>query len=100
MEFKNPYWTNATKIQMLQQWILVHSILYYEFAESIVSDMTYDKNAAQLVKLMDKHPKSANKSRYAYVFEGYEGSTGFDLPNKLKKKHREHLKKIAKSLIK
>ena len=98
MKLVNPYWINQTKIQMLQRWILVHSILYYELDTTIISDQMYDKNGAQLVKLMQRYPKDAKKSRYAYAFKKYEGSTGFDLYKKLKKEDREWLLKVAHQL--
>ena len=91
MEFKNPYWTNVDKIQMLQRWILVHSAIYYEYNSSIVSDSIYDKNTAQLVSLMSKYPKSAKMSKYSYCFKGFDGSTGFHLFGLLKRQDKRQI---------
>ena len=95
MEFRNPYWTTATKIQLLQGWIIVHSILYYEFDMNIVDDRTYDMNEVQLAKMMRDNPKEARKSRYAYAFKGFDGSTGYDIPKKLTVADRNRFYEIA-----
>lgn len=95
MVFKNPYWTTATKIQLLQGWIIVHSILYYEFDMNIVDDNVYDMNEVQLAKMMSEFPKEARKSRYAYAFRGFDGSTGFDIPKKLTVNDRNRFYEMA-----
>lgn len=100
MQFRNPYWTKTTKIQMLQNWIIVHSMLYYEFDTTLVEDRMYDMNEVQLAKMMKKYPKSASRSKYAYAFEGFDGSTGFDIPSKLTKEHRKHFLNIINFLLK
>lgn len=84
MDFKrNPYFTVLEKIELLQRWIIVHSIVYYNLGQSIVTDSQFDNNCYQLVKLMDKYPKEAKLSHYSCYFKGFDGSTGFDLPRKL-----------------
>lgn len=35
-------WSNTSKISHLQRRILIYSIAYYEYSESIVSDVIYD----------------------------------------------------------
>lgn len=87
MEFSNPYWGNTTKIQVLQRWVLIHSFLYYELDYSFVDDHAYDSNTKQLVDMMNEYPDEASQTRYAYAFEGYDGSTGYDLLSKLSKEH-------------
>lgn len=100
MVFKNPYWTNVTKIQLLQDWIIVHSILYYEHDTSIVDDRVYDMNEVQLAKMMKKYPMAAKQSRYAYAFKGFDGSTGFDIPSKLNKAHKKRFETIVNFILK
>ena len=100
MTFNNPYWTNTTKIQLLQNWIIVHSILYYMHDTTLVDDRTYDMNEVQLAKMMKKYPKAARKSRYAYVFKGFDGSTGYDLPGKLNKADRKYFNEIINFILK
>ena len=100
MEFKCPYWTNTTKIQLLQNWIIVHSILYYDYDTTLVDDRTYDMNARQLAKMMKKYPKSTRQTRYAYAFKDYDGSTGFDIPHRLTKNDRKRFRGIISFILK
>ena len=100
MVFKNPYWTNTTKIELLQGWIIVHSILYYEHDISIVADNVYDMNEVQLSEMMKKYPKSAKRSKYAYAFKGFDGSTGYDIPGKLSKQDRKKFNDIIDFILK
>ena len=99
MKFVNPYWGAQTKIELLQKWILVHSIIYYEYNKNIVSDADYDANSRQLVGLMRIDCEASKASKWHYVFKGFTGSTGFDLYSKLKKEHAEDLKTIAYHLL-
>ena len=100
MEFKNPYWTNTTKIQLLQGWIIVHSILYYDFDTNLVDDRVYDMNMVQLTEMMRSYPKAASKSRYAYAFRGFTGSTGYDIPSKLTVKDKRRFYEIINFILK
>lgn len=80
---RNPYFTILEKIELLQRWIIVHSIIYYELNQSIVTDSQFDNNCNQLVELMRKYPKLINKSKYSYCFYDFDGSTGFHLVSRL-----------------
>ena len=72
--------TIAEKIQQRRLQILVHSCIYYEFDTNIVDDHTYNKWAHELARLQDEYPDIAKTVIYAKEFEGFDGSTGFDLP--------------------
>lgn len=72
----------AEKIQQRRLQILVHSCIYYELNKNIVSDATWDRWAKELVLLQSQHPMIAKEVIWADVFEGFDGSTGFDLPIK------------------
>ena len=98
MRFNNPYWSNKLRINSLQRWIIVHSILYYELDFTLISDKIFDANAKQLVELQNTFPKDATKSKYWYVFNDFDGSTGFHLYNRLKKRDKEYLMQIAQYL--
>lgn len=100
MKFTNPYWTTTTKIELLQWWIVIHSILYYDYDTSLVEDRVFDMNEVQLAKLMKDHPKEAKLSKYAYAFKGFDGSTGFDIPSKLNKEHKERALGIVNFILK
>lgn len=70
------------KIQQRRLQILVHSCLYYELDNSIVSDATWNKWAKELIQLQKENPEIAKKVKYNEAFEGFDGSTGFNLPLK------------------
>lgn len=92
MEFKNnPYLTIREKIELLQRWVIVHSIVYYQMDTSIATDKQFDDNAYQLVELMRSFPQEAKRSRYFYCMNNFNGSTGFDLYSKLKREDADKL---------
>lgn len=82
MEFNNPYAGPIYKMELLQRWILVHSYIYYELNDSIVSDEMYDSNCKQLYDLMKQNKSKLKETRYCKQFRGFDGSTGFDLIKK------------------
>lgn len=84
MFFKKDF-TNLEKMNLLERWILFHSYLYYEKNDSIVSDSVYDKNAHKLALSIQKLPKTFRQSRYYKFFIDYDGNTGMDLVEKIKK---------------
>ena len=96
MKFANPYWSNKLKIECLQRWIIVHSILYYQLADSIIEDRVFDANAKQLVKLQSEFPDDAEESEYWYVFYDFDANTGFYIYDRLNKHDKEYLTQIAK----
>lgn len=96
MEFKNPYWSNKLKMSALQRWIIVHSILYYELDDSIIEDKVFDDNAKQLVQMQKQFVEEAKGTDYWYVFHDFDGTTGFDLYDRLNKHDKEYLMHIAK----
>lgn len=95
----NTYWTELLKINFLQRVILIHSYLYYETDKTIWSDKKYDEVAKRLVSLQNNY-KDINKTQYGYVFNDYDGTTGFDLYHRLNKKDKEQIKRIAWRIIK
>lgn len=90
-----PYWSNTTKISAMQRMILVYSIMYYERHESCVGDKQYDDICKKLVEYQNKYPKSWNESQYYYAMYDFDGTTGFDLPDRLKKKDRKNIERIC-----
>lgn len=99
MNFKNPYWSNKLKISTLQRWVIVHSIIYYNLNSSVVSDKMFDANAKQLVDMQKAFPKDAENSSYWYVFYDFDGTTGFDLPDRLNKDDKSYLTHIAYHIL-
>ena len=99
MKFNNPYWSEKTKMSALQRWLIVHSILYYVMDTNVVSDKVFDDNARQLVVMQTKYPDIAKQTEYWYVFDGFDGNTGFDLYYGLNKEDKEYLTHIAQHVL-
>jgi hypothetical protein len=66
---------NRRRMQML-----VHSYLYYQLGESIISDYDFDYWAKELVDLQRDYPEESKQVRYYEEFKDFDGSSGFDLP--------------------
>lgn len=67
-------------INQRRRQILVHSIIYYQMNESIVSDAQWSKWAMELVDLQVQYPDIADRCVYSEAFTNFDGSSGFDLP--------------------
>lgn len=76
-------WSMLDKIDYLQKMILVNSALYYKYDTNALTDHQYDSISEQLVQYMDEYPLSKRISKYAYVFDTYDGTTGFHLVDSL-----------------
>jgi NAD-dependent DNA ligase len=98
VQFTNPYWSDKTKIELLQKWLIVHSIIYYELDSNLIDDSMYDANAKQLYKMQKQCQEAASESKWWYVFKGFQGS-GFDLYRKLKREHKLVLMQQAKYVL-
>lgn len=93
------YWRGLSirnYISWLQRYIIVHSYIYYELNDNILSDREYDAKAKELVSLKDLYPDEWRKSEYYAQFgDDYNGSTGFTFYNDL----NTHQKEIILSII-
>ena len=67
-------------IDQRRRQILVHSIIYYQMDESIVTDAQWSKWAMELVDLQAQYPDIAARCVYSEAFANFDGSSGFDLP--------------------
>ena len=72
----------SEKIQQRRLQILVHSCIYYELNDSIISDATWNKWANELVQLQNENPEISKQVKYSKEFKDFDGSTGFNLPTK------------------
>ena len=70
----------ARLIQRRRLQVLVHSCIYYELNENIVSDSTWSRWATELVELQNKYPEIASRVCYAEAFKDFDASTGAFLP--------------------
>lgn len=87
------------KIDYAARYVILHSIIYYELNESVISDKKFDKKASHLVRLMEKYPEETENSEYYRTIYDFDGSTGFLLYSRLKKKQKRYLMKLAKHII-
>lgn len=60
--------------------MLVHSFLYYEADEPIISDDLWQQWANELEKLQNQNPKCCKIKYYDDVFKDWDGTTGNHLP--------------------
>lgn len=63
----------------LQVW--VHSMIYYNLNANIVSDAVWSRWAEDLECLQTMYPELAAQVEHAEVFEGFDHSTGANLPD-------------------
>lgn len=83
-------------IDYLQRYIILHSYIYYELNNNIISDKQYDEKARELVKYKNEYPDLWKQSMYYKQFgDAYTGATGFTLYHDLDK----HQKEIIRSLV-
>lgn len=87
------------KVEFLQRVILVHSYLYYIVDDSVWTDKHYDEVARQLTSIQKENTEEWVKvnTQYGYVFYDYDGTTGFDLWDRLKQKDKQKILSIAES---
>ena len=81
-------------INRRRQQVLVHSCIYYRLGEQLIDDFTFDSWAMELVALQEKYPEEAGRLPHSEAFEGFDGSTGFNLPHA-----NPHIIARAQSLI-
>ena len=67
-------------IQRRRMQLLVHSSIYYAYNESIVTDEQWKNWTLELEQLQRGHPEEAKAAPYSEAFEGFDHSTGYDLP--------------------
>lgn len=79
--FPNPTDPTAELIKRRRLQILVHSCLYYELDANLIDDYTFDKWSRELVQLLKDHP-GLYSDRFDKYFEGWDGTSGFDLPHR------------------
>ena len=94
--------SEVDKIDYLQRKVILLSIAYYIYNRSFVPDAYFDEISHQLVKMQQDYDKESEESsknkhtvksdtEYGYMMFDFEGSTGFDLYPRLKKKDQEYL---------
>lgn len=87
-------WDKKTCINYLQRKIILNSIAYYHLNTNKLTDKEYDELCRQLVEMQKDF--DIDSTQYGYVFYDFDGSTGFDLCDRLTPHDREYLLHIAK----
>jgi len=77
-----PLQTIKEKIKQRRAQMLVHSCIYYEMDDNIVSDHTWQKWAEELQKLQEDHPEYLKIGFYDHNFKDWDSSTGAHLPHR------------------
>lgn len=89
-------WSNAEKIGYLQRRVIIHSIIYYMFGTSVISDQKFDSLGRQLVDLMNSSTKEeCEQSQYWYAMSTFDATTGFDIFSKLNPEDQHYLLDLA-----
>lgn len=70
----------AAIIKQRRYQMLIHSCIYYKMNDNIISDHQWSSWAKELAQLQDDYPDIAKEVTLAEYFEGWNGSSGFDLP--------------------
>ena len=68
------------RIKQRRLQLLVHSCIYYDRDDNIVSDSTWNKWARELVELQKQYPEKAASVVWHDAFRGFDGSSGAFLP--------------------
>lgn len=56
--------------------MLIHSCIYYELNDNIVSDHKWQEWAFELAKLQDDNPKKTKINFFDKEFDGWSGASG------------------------
>lgn len=94
------YWSDKMKANYLQRQIIVHSIIYYELNQNVISDKKFDSISKQLIMLSKKMKSEYKKTEYYYCFKDFDGNTGFYLYDSLKERDKNKCLSIAKFVLK
>ena len=88
--------TLLEQISRLQRIIILHSYIYYELNDNVISDREYDLKSKQLVKYKNDYPDLWKQTEYYKQFgDDYNGSTGFSLYRDLNKHQQAIIRCIA-----
>lgn len=68
-----------SKVTQRRRQILVHSYLYYELNENVITDALWSKWAEELYALQAESPELAQSCPMAKEFENFDPSSGFYL---------------------
>lgn len=70
------------KITRRRWQILIHSVIYYQLNDNLISDYIYDMWSKELAELQIKYPDKSKEADLYNEFKNFDGSSGYDLPVK------------------
>lgn len=85
--------TVKEKIRQRRRQMLVHSYIYYELNDNIISDSQWSKWAKELAQLQKDYPKESAEVEEYENFKNWDGSSGAFLI------FGENIKTVAKILL-
>ena len=78
----------------------MHSYIYYELGNNVISDRSYDAKSKELVRLKNQYPDEWKSSMYYEQFKDeYNGATGFTLFYDLPKSEQEKIHRISMTVL-
>ena len=86
-------WDKITCINYLQRKIILNCIAYYYRNTNGISDKDYDEISKQLVEL--QKTVDVRLTQYGYIFYDFDGSTGFDLYDRLTEDDKKYMDSIT-----
>ena len=94
--------TTRERIKQRRLQILVHSYIYYELDQNIISDAQWAEWAKELCQLQKENPDISKSVEWYDAFKDFDGSTGAFLPfdNEWVQCTAEHLLKIHGKTVK
>lgn len=93
------YWSDVTKASWLQRYIILHSVLYYELDTTLITDRQFDQACQQYVQLYSSLLEEEKQStQYFYCMANFDGTTGFDLSDKLTEDDRKRIDAIITTI--
>jgi hypothetical protein len=82
--FVQEHWDPGTieeRIHHLRRIVLIHSILYYRFDESVISDYQFDSWSRELAALQQNNKDASERViYYREAYREFDGSSGYFLP--------------------
>lgn len=93
-------WDKITCINYLQRKIILNSIAYYKYDKSFLEDSYFDEMSHQLVQMQkDFNGNIETETEYGYMMYDFDGSTGFDLPDRLSSDDKAYLINMVEHYI-
>lgn len=94
------YWSLETRVNFLQRVVILNSMIYYKLNTMCMEDKVFDAVAKQLVLLTQELSEvKKQKTHYWYVMYDFDGSTGFDLYDRLSDIDKNYLLGIANQMV-